>query len=152
MFSWHVSCSKLLKPTDRLKMIFFSTKAIRNSRVTVLALILLMGVISCSKEEESDIVLPPFQEQTVSYFQEVALGFENGSASRITRYWATEMRIYVQGESENQLLVNIVNETVAEINELSTSGFQVRVVDNIDGANAILYLGSPADFSSLFLS
>ena len=50
--------------------------------------VLIIFLSSCDTED--DIIIPKLDEydlEVISYFKEIALGFEFGSASKITRKW-----------------------------------------------------------------
>ena len=56
--------------------------------------ILIIFLSSCDTDE--DIIAPKLDEydlEVISYFKEIALGFEFGSASKITRKWCY-IRVY----------------------------------------------------------
>ncbi|MEJ2005427.1 MAG: hypothetical protein P8X57_10775, partial [Cyclobacteriaceae bacterium] len=57
---------------------------------------LLVLFSGCSEEDEPE-VFTSFQLEAISYFKEIALGFEFGTASEITRKWRIPMQIYVGG-------------------------------------------------------
>ncbi|MAJ32526.1 MAG: hypothetical protein CMC18_07805, partial [Flavobacteriaceae bacterium] len=63
----------------------------------LLLLVILIALSSCSKNDEN-IILPDsefseYEINVIDYFKDVALGFEFGNASRITRKWNSEVNI-----------------------------------------------------------
>ena len=57
----------------------------------LLLLFILIALSSCSKDDEN-IILPEsefseYEINVIDYFKDVALGFEFGNVSRITRKW-----------------------------------------------------------------
>jgi hypothetical protein len=72
----------------------------------LLFLFILIALSSCSKDDEN-IILPEsefseYEINVIDYFKDVALGFEFGNASRITRKWNSEVNIYIL--EENQMM------------------------------------------------
>ncbi|AWV97725.1 hypothetical protein [Arcticibacterium luteifluviistationis] len=120
---------------------------------TIRLFILLISLIisSCSKNKEDikPTVLSDFEKETISYFKEIALGFEYGNNSEITRKWDTEMKIFVGGEKKDYL-INELNTVVSEINALSTDGFYISVTTDSLLSNYYIFLGSGNDYGSKF--
>ena len=80
-----------------------------------------------------------------SYFKEVALGFEFGDASEITRKWVSPMRIFIGG-NPSESNHDKVEQTVNEINELATDGFSIEIVNDSNLSNCYVFFGSASDF------
>lgn len=101
---------------------------------------------SCSEDEVVEPLieplLTPYQESVISYFKEIALGFEYGGASEITRKWVIPMKIFVEGDNINDFHLNVLNETIEEINNLSTDGFSLEISEDSLISNCHIYLGS----------
>lgn len=121
-------------------------------RHNVLGTILFVFLLSsCSKENDVlPLGLSSFQEETIEYFKEIALGFEFGNSTEITRRWETEMKIYVGGELKPVLMDELKN-IIEEINKLSGSGFSIALSDSVS-SNYYLFLGSGAEYGRLFPS
>ncbi|MGB3464853.1 MAG: DUF2927 domain-containing protein [Cyclobacteriaceae bacterium] len=86
--------------------------------------------------------------ETIAYFKEIALGFEFGNASQITRTWNTDMRISVLGEpSEDNLdeLDRIIN----ELNSLIEKDVTISLVTNPNSANYQIYFGSGSGYAAI---
>lgn len=107
-------------------------------------------LINCTDDAEPGPTLPIFQEMVIDYFQDVALGYENGGASEITRRWGGPMYIFIGGDKENAFLRENVEEVVAIINQLATNGFQIEIVQDSSFSNAYIFFGSPDAFGRLF--
>jgi hypothetical protein len=106
---------------------------------------------SCSKEYYAiSSGLTDFQEETIVYFKEIALGVEFGNSSDITRRWKSNMKIYVGGELKPVLMIELKN-IIHEINTLSGNGFSVSLTDSLS-SNFYIFLGSGADYGRLFPS
>lgn len=89
--------------------------------------------------------LTDFQEEAIAYFKEVALGFEFGSASAITRKWKEPMRIYVSGKAEGPLY-STLQEVRSEINSLVSDGFQIEIAVDSATSNFHIFLGTAKDY------
>lgn len=115
-------------------------------------LLFTLFLSSCSKEED---ILPSgltaFQTETINYFKEIALGFEFGSSSEITRRWEVPMKIYVGGQKK-PILISELNKVINEINELTDGGFSIAVVSDSSTSNYYLFLGSGEDYGRQFPS
>lgn len=63
---------------------------------------------SCSKDDDNaglpESELSMHEINVIDYFKNVALGFEFGDASRITRKWNSELKIFVGGEPTDELI------------------------------------------------
>ncbi len=116
------------------------------------SLALALFISSCSEDEEVTPVeneLNIFQTEVVSYFKAVALGFENGGSTEITRKWRSPMRIFIYGSPSDQLIEK-VEQTVEDINKLASDGFSVEIVDDANLSNCPLFFGKEADFVEAF--
>ncbi|MGK7393641.1 MAG: DUF2927 domain-containing protein [Candidatus Cyclobacteriaceae bacterium M3_2C_046] len=101
---------------------------------------------ACNDEEMSPAEeLEPEKEKIIAYFQEIALGFEIGDASRITRKWQQEMRILVYGEKDPDLMSEL-DLIISEINQLATDGFKISLATDSTDFNYFLFLGPAPEF------
>ena len=124
-----------------------------------LLVFLVLGVLACTSDDtvvnlpESDPLegLDPFQREIVVYFNEIALGFEFGNASEITRKWVTPMKIIVEG-SESQVLENALNIIIDELNALSTDGFKISLTEHKDSSNFAVFFGSGVAYANAYPS
>lgn len=110
-------------------------------------LFLLFFTASCTQDdlipEPSD--LTQYELEVIEYFKDIALGFEFGSASEITRKWQGTMKIYVGGNATDELLDELI-QIQTEINDLVTDGFSMEVVSDSTQSNFYLFLGSADDY------
>lgn len=93
--------------------------------------------------------LNAFQLLTVDYFKEIALGFEFGNASQITRKWREPMRVFVTGSTNTELreeLDVIVNELTA----LITDDFEISFVETREASNYVVFFGSGDQYGQMF--
>jgi hypothetical protein len=122
----------------------------------LLRLLLLTWAISgCSTEEPIAPVEPEltsYNQEIVSYFKEVALGFEFGNASKITRKCKkNDMKIFVGG-TPTAALKSELSKIVSEINTLAKDGFEVKVVTDSAASNFYVYFGSGDEYATIFPS
>lgn len=111
---------------------------------------------SCSVDEDEEIQisepeLSDHQLAVIDYFQEIALGFEFGNASSITRKWNSDMKIFVGGTKHPYLLEELEKVTT-EINHLATDGFSVEIVDDSLQSNYYLFFGTGEAYAQLYPS
>lgn len=122
----------------------------RNRFLRLFSLSLVVLASSCSKEEVlPEIVISESQLEVVSYFKDVALGFENGNSSDVTRKWDSPMRIYIDGDTSS-FLENEVEQVVNEINALVTDGFFIEIVESRALSNSHIFFGTPSEFFNEF--
>lgn len=108
----------------------------------------LFNSLVCQNPEPV-VSLTEYQRKVINYFKEVALGFENGNNSEITRKWVVPMKIYLAGQIDD-VYINEVLKTIDEINELSTDGFYIKMTKDSVDCNAYIYFGSKESFLRRF--
>lgn len=113
-------------------------------------------VTAGSKTEIAEIViqlskLTAFDLEVIDYFKEIALGFEFGNASRITRRWESDVSIFVGGSPSQEHLTE-VQKIVDELNALITTSVSLQVVTTQSASNYFIYFGSGADYAQLYPS
>jgi hypothetical protein len=123
-------------------------------RISIAILIASSLLYSCSKDEEE--VLPEsglteYQTDVIDYFKEIALGFEFGNASRITRRWSNDMKIFVGGSPTPELLTEL-DIIVDDIMSLTTTSFSIEMVSDSAQSNYYIYFGSGNSYSEIFPS
>jgi len=106
---------------------------------------------SCSEDDEIGTGLTSYDRSVINYFSEVALGFEFGGGSEITRKWTSEMKIFVGG-TKTPDLINELQEIVTEINALATDGFTLKIVTDTLQSNFYIFLGTSSRYASIFPS
>ncbi len=120
-----------------------------DSRILRFCLLVLL-FWSCS-DDDPEIGLNEHDHRVIEYFGEVALGFEFGGATQVTRKWAGDMKIFVGGE-QKPLLLNELQGIVSEINALATDGFSISMVTDSLDMNYYIYFGAGADYASIYPS
>ncbi len=106
---------------------------------------------SCADEPEMGPASPltAYDRSVISYFQQVALGYEFGNASEITRKWQSNMRIFVGGVNDENLLDEL-ERVVEEINLLATDGFEVEIVEDTLQSNYYVFFGPGSEYGRIF--
>ncbi len=96
-----------------------------------------------------NLVLSVYQRDVINYFKEIALGFEYGTASQVTRKWTTNMKIFVGG-SPSAVLTHELDLVVAELNMLITDEFEIEIVNDRKLSNYYIYFGSSSQYANEF--
>ena len=127
-----------------------------SSRLLLLRFLLLslLFLMSCSDDEP--IIIPEidtteltdFQIETIDYFINVALGFEFGGASMITRKWNEDIRISVTGDMPDYLLEEL-DEIISELNDLMTDGVSISLAEANEPSNFLIFFGSGAAYAAI---
>lgn len=119
-------------------------------RYFIYTLILLI-CFSCSDDGEVNIELDEYDLEVISYFKDIALGFEYGTSSEITRKWCSDLKIFVGGDISNDLNVEL-NKIVNEIRSLVTDNFLIQIVNDSSQSNFYIFFGSGEEYSKIFPS
>lgn len=114
----------------------------------VLILAIASTLASCA-DDEPGVALTAYEHEVINYFQDVALGFEFGTAPQVTRKWRTELKIFVGGHP-NATLLNELQGIVSEINVLATDGFKISVTTDTLASNCYLLFDSGTAFASVY--
>ncbi|MEO1804570.1 MAG: DUF2927 domain-containing protein [Bacteroidota bacterium] len=88
-------------------------------------------------------------DTVISYFQDIALGFEFGNASEITRKWSTNMKVFVDGDPSQEVRTTLEN-AIQELNSLATDGFAIELVEDRLSSNCYLFFGTENAFLQQF--
>jgi hypothetical protein len=110
---------------------------------------LVVLIAACSEGEPEKKGLTAYDESVIEYFSEIALGFEFGSASEVTRKWKMDMKIFVGGNKQPELMTEL-QAIIGEINALATDGFSASVVTDTLQSNFYIFLGSGAEYVKKF--
>ncbi len=120
-------------------------------------LALSIFISSCANDEDTiaptiSPKLTAYNQRVVNYFKEVALGFEFGNASEITRRWEGGMKIFVGGNPSNELISEL-DKIISELNDLSTTQlFKIESVSDTLQSNFYIYFGSGNSYATIFPS
>lgn len=124
-------------------------KILVKNRLRLLCASSIFFLMSSCTEDNSEAALTASELETISYFKEVALGFEDGNSSEITRKWVTTMRVFVGG-NPSQTNIMTLEQAIQEINQLATDGFAIEMVNDSIIANCYVFFGSGVDYSKIF--
>jgi len=126
-------------------------------KLSFLYLVIVLFIVSCSKEEEilpnptNESGLDTYDLQVIGYFKEVALGFEFGTASEVTRKWKTQMNVFIGGDPSPALTAEL-DRIIGELDTLITDGFKITIVTDTLQSNYYLYFGSGDNYAKIFPS
>lgn len=123
----------------------------RKLKTLFFILIIVTACDSGNDDNQPDSGLSAYQTQVITYFKEIALGFEFGNASKITRKWDQQMKIFVGG-STNADLFSELGRIINELNELATDGFSVEIVNDPLQSNYYIFFGSGNDYKNIYPS
>jgi hypothetical protein len=114
--------------------------------IKVITIMVIMVMVSCGREQET---LSDYQREVITYFKDVALGFELGSASHIVRKWDRDMKIFVGGDP-SQAMTDELNRIVGEINQItSADGFGISITTDTLQSNCYLFFGAGTEFAKV---
>ena len=119
---------------------------------TFLFLLIIAIFSSCTKDEEPILIeeeLSDYELSVIDYFKEVALGFEFGTSSKITRKWNSRLKIFVGGQASPDLLDEL-DIIITEINQLATDGFNVSIVNDSIQSNYYIFFGSGREYAAIY--
>lgn len=122
--------------------------------IPLLLLTSLLLLQACSDSENSvgpiDDELSDEQSLAITYFKEVALGFEFGNDSEITRKWDEDVKIFLGGERNEDLLQEL-DVVIDDLNELINEGdIEITVTPDTLEANVYLFIGRASDFVDIY--
>lgn len=101
--------------------------------------------------EEFKVDYQRYDRETNEYFDEIAMYSEFSDSRRMSPFrWTTDMKIYVDGEKPDYLILEL-NHIVTELNNL-IDPIQIRVVDQKQDANYNIFLGSKTEFADRYSS
>lgn len=124
----------------------------KNKYLLLFSLCILILISSCSKDDEDLLPEPELSEyeiEVIDYFKDIALGFEFGNASHITRKWDSDLKVFIGGEPSTEL-INEFEKIRTEINELVTDGFKVTIVNDSLQSNYYIFLGSGTEYAEMY--
>lgn len=111
---------------------------------------------SCSSDDTDDTVVmmenpmdssvTANQQTAINYFTDVALGFEFGNASEITRKWTTNIVINVKGEPNAMHLAEL-SDIISDLNALQST-ITLRIGNEGDATNFNVFFGSGNNYAN----
>ena len=114
--------------------------------------LLFVSFINCSKDDDDSIsanALNNYQLDLISYFKSIALGFENGGVSEITRRWETDLNIFIGGSPSDELLSEL-ERIKSEINNLTSTDFAINIVNDSLTSNYYIFFGKGQEYANIF--
>lgn len=111
---------------------------------------LLLMLVSCDEDPSPQRCNTEEAKSIISYFNDIALGYEYGDATPRIRKWSEPMRLFISGNKENPVLKSELTKIVTEINTLATDNFHISVTEDSTLANFYMYWGDWFDYVTLF--
>jgi len=85
-------------------------------------------------------------QETIDYFNEIVFNTEFNGKKENAFKWNKNMKIYVEGEKIDYLMVEL-NDIVSELNNIINT-IEIEIVKNPKDANMFIYLGSSDGFAN----
>ena len=95
---------------------------------------------------EDSINIKKRTQKTVDYFNEIVFNTEFDGKRENAFKWNKNMKIYVEGQKINYLMVEL-NDIVSELNNIINT-IEIEIVKNPTEANMFIYFGSSYDFAN----
>ena len=122
----------------------------RYAWVLIASLVLLL--LGCTEDEVKPRVpsdpRADYQKEVIDYFVEVALGFEFGTASKVTRKWKIPIKVFIGGDKSSEML-NELDRIIIEIEELA-GNLSISITEDSLQSNYYLFLGPGSTFAQRF--
>ncbi|MEO1655788.1 MAG: DUF2927 domain-containing protein, partial [Bacteroidota bacterium] len=112
----------------------------------IIVFFLSFSLLSCGDEVDPGSELSPAQEEAIDYFKDIALGFEFGTASRITRKWTGDVRVAVNGSPTPELLAEL-DLIMADLNAL-ISTINIQMAEDPSQSNFQVFFGTGQEFEA----
>jgi hypothetical protein len=101
--------------------------------------------------EEFKVDYKRYDQETNKYFDEIVMYSEFSDSRRKSPFrWTTDMNIYIDGEKPDYLISELY-QNIVELNDL-IDPIQIRLVDQKQDANYIIFLGSKTEFAYQYSS
>jgi hypothetical protein len=109
----------------------------------------VVSSVVANNDNPKKAALSEHQKSVLTYFQEVALGFEFGNTSAVTRKWSTDMKVFVAGDASAESMKEL-KKIVNEINSLVNDGFKITLVSKKEDSNLLLFFGGKSAYANIF--
>lgn len=108
--------------------------------LVVFSLVLIAVLFIYLNFKRVNYELTEYEERLIRYFNEVALQSEyNDNPQRIIK-WRKPMILYVHKDGVYKSQMQMIHQTINDINGLATDGFKIVLSEDISECNAFLYL------------
>ncbi|MCA9836175.1 MAG: DUF2927 domain-containing protein [Trueperaceae bacterium] len=124
-------------------------KGIALVKLLLLSLCLSATAVSFACSSLSLNQLSDLDKERISYFKDIALGFEFSDSETITRKWASDMTIYVSGKAKKEVRKEL-DSIITELNTLISDDLTVKLVKNQGKANFHIFFGSGSAYAKLY--
>ena len=111
------------------------------------ALIVWVGCADTGADPDTELTVN--QKVAIQYFKDIALGFEFGSASEVTRKWNRDINLFVTGEPTD-LLLDELDRILEDLNRLiPDSGPRLRITEESARGNLNVFLGKGEEYAQM---
>jgi len=86
------------------------------------------------------------KKHLITYFTSIAIGSEFGNQTSILKKWIKPMKIFIEGNPSEELMVELKN-IITEINALSTDSFKIVIAADSSQSNFNIYFGNHFDYT-----
>ena len=120
--------------------------------ILILIPFFLLMFSSCKKEDNNTTkegTLTEHQAQLIEFFNDVALGFDNSSISKVTRKWKSTMKVFIGGSPSTEL-ISETKRIIGELNNLFEDGFKIEITENKDSSNLFILFESKDVYVHLY--
>lgn len=103
---------------------------------------------NASNQSRFNLDKTKYSQESIDYFNEIAMGTEDGKRfNQVTRF-TTDVKIYMEGH-QPQYIIDELNNIVSELNQIINT-IQVSVVDSKEDANLTVTIGSLENIRSQY--
>jgi hypothetical protein len=118
------------------------------SAISLGCILILFTLSSCGSDDPE--FPDTYRQDVISYFKDVALGFEFGDVPEVTRKWNTNMKLFIGG-TPPQYLRDELDRIITELNGLTAAdGFSISITPDTTQCNAYAYFGTGTTFSEYY--
>lgn len=122
----------------------------RNIYVWLLGAVLITVFQGCTEDEvKPNDQITAYQQRVIDYFVDVALGFEFGTASNVTRKWKTDVKIFIGGDATQEMRDEL-DRILLELEDLSGNELSFTITSDSLQSNYYLFLGDAPTFAAYF--
>jgi len=89
---------------------------------------------------EQEYIPSKYESDLIDYFKEIALNTEYDDNPERVIKWKRPMSLFIYKAKECEEQMEIVRSTIDKLNDIVSDGFSIKLSDDINKSNAVLYL------------
>lgn len=89
---------------------------------------------------EEEYIPDKYEKDLIEYFKEIALNTEYDDNPERVIKWKRPMSLFIYKEKECEEQMEVVENTIAKLNDIASDGFSINLSNDINKSNAVLYL------------